>query len=161
MTGTFESTEAMAQRSWDELSIMRTLANVARAQDSLDTDAYQRCFTDRVLLTAAVMFADWKPKAISARELARMTIDALSKYDHVHHMVFNHVIDVQGAEATCEADLYAVSLLTKDGATVATTIGGRYTLRLRRLDGEWLISERGIAARYQFESIVSLPNRQT
>jgi SnoaL-like domain len=155
MTQAGKSLESEAQRARDHLSIMRTLAMVARAQDDLDEAAYRRCFTDKVLLTTAVMFPEWQSKEISAQELARMTMEALSKYDSVQHVVFNHLIEVQGDSATCEADLNAISVKTKNGESVAATIGGRYMLRLVRRNGEWLICERGITARYQFTSKVN------
>jgi SnoaL-like domain len=160
MTQPFPNAEAIAQRAFDEIAIMRTVSKVARAQDSLDELAYRRCFTEKVLLTTAVMFPNWTPKEVSSQELAKMTIEALSKYDSVHHMVFNHLIDVQGDTATCEADLYAVSVGTTAGETVATTIGGRYALRLVREKGEWLICERGITARYIYNTKVELAKAQ-
>jgi SnoaL-like domain len=147
-----ESAEAIARRAWDELCIMRTLARVARAQDDLDETAYCRCFTENVLLTTAVMFPNWQSKEIPARELARMTIETLSKRDAVHHVVTGPIIDVDGDVARCEADLFAVSLRSEAGKKIATTMGGRYTLRLVRQNGEWLICERGITARYQFDT---------
>ena len=151
MAESFKSTEVMARRAWDEVSITRTLARVARAQDDLDEEAYCRCFTEKVLLTTAVMFPDWQPKEITARELARMTIEALSKRDAVHHLVTSPIIEVDGDVARCEADLFAVSLRTEAGKSIATMMGGRYKLRLIRENGEWLICERGITARYQFD----------
>jgi hypothetical protein len=150
MSGDFDSFQAMAQRAWDETCIKRTLAEVAHAQDNLDPIAYRKCFADKVLLSSAVMFPNWEPKEIPADELTRMTFESLGKADAGHHMVFNHLIDVSGDDATCSADLYAVSVLIEDGRTSSMSFGGRYFLRLRRQDGKWLIYERSIKERYRF-----------
>jgi hypothetical protein len=149
MTQRFANVEAMAQRAWDEVSIMRTLARVARAQDDLDPVAYRKCFADRVMLVATVMFGDWEPKEISADELTRMTFDRLGKMDAGHHMIFNHVIEVDGDNATCDADLYAVGVLTEGEKTSSAAAGGRYFMRLIRQAGEWAICERSVKLRYR------------
>jgi hypothetical protein len=139
----------MAQRAWDEMVIIRTISQVAHAQDDLDYDAYVGCFTDTVLLTAAVVIPGWQGGEISVHDLAIQYFDHLARFDAVHHMVFNHLIDVDGDEASCVADLYAMSVLIQNGEAQSYAIGGRYFLRLRR-DGErWRICERSITQRYQ------------
>ena len=151
MTERSLSCEAMAQLAWDELSIRKTMARVAHAQDTLDPVAYRKCFTERVMLSSAVMFANWQPQEITADELTRMTFEKLGGADAGQHMVFNHIIDVDGDEATCEADLYAMSVLNPSGGEDAThaAMGGRYFLRLRRVGDEWLIYERSVKLRYR------------
>lgn len=139
----------MAQRAWDEMAIIRTLARVAHAQDDLDYDAYRRCFTDKVQLTNAVMIPDWQGGEIDAHDLAIQSFDHLARFDAVHHMVFNHIVEVNADEATCVADLYALSVLIEEGEARSYTIGARYFLRLRRTDNEWRIFERSITPRYQ------------
>jgi hypothetical protein len=142
--------QALAQRAVDELAIMRTTARVARAQDDRDPVAYRKCFTDSVFLHEAVIIPNWTPQEISADELTRLTMESLGKLDIVHHMVFNHVIQVDGEEATCEADLFGVSGLIEGETTSTSQLGGRYVLRLQRHGGEWLIRERSIRRRYGF-----------
>ena len=149
MPEAFDSVAAMAQRAWDEICIVRTLSRVAHAQDNLDPVAYRACFTDRVMLREALMFPNWQPKEIPAEELTEMTFAVLSKIDAVHHMVFNHIIDVDGDEASCVADLHAISVLNDGDDTLSSTSGGRYHLRLRREKGEWLICERAVRQRYR------------
>ena len=139
----------MAQRAWDEVAIIRTLSQLAHAQDDLDYEAYRQCFTDKVQLTAAVAIPNWQGGEIDAHDLAMQYFDSTARFDSVHHMVFNHIIDVVGDEAACIADLYAVSVLIDDGEPRSFSLGGRYTLRLRRSGDRWLIFERGITPRYQ------------
>jgi hypothetical protein len=63
------TTRALLQRVADELAIRRTIARLAHAQDDRDRDAYKTCFTDRVMLTEAVIIPDWQPKEVSVDEL--------------------------------------------------------------------------------------------
>lgn len=144
-----EATRAMVRRIWDELSIRKTIARLARAQDDLDRDAYKTCFTDRVMLTEAAVVADWTPKEISVDELAEMYFSQIEKLEFGHHLVFNHVIDVDGDEATCLADLFAVSARQDGGDTKNSMSGGRYSLKLRRVGEQWLIYERAVTMRYR------------
>lgn len=150
MARQFANTEEMAQRAWDEISIVRTISRVAQAQDDLDYAGYCSCFTDTVLLSSAVIIPNWTGGEISAGELALKTFDSLSRFDVVHHMVFNHLVEVEGDAATCVADLHALSILIDDSVPHTFTIGGRYFLRLRRERAEWRIWERSVTSRYQF-----------
>ena len=140
---------AMAQRVWDELCIRKVIARVAHAQDNLDRETYKTCFTEVVLLTDSVMFADWKPKEISIEELTDMYFKGLEKFDAGHHIVVNHIIDVDGDEATCIADLYGIAVLKEGQEFETSSLGGRYSLRLRRVAGDWRIYQRAVTVRYR------------
>lgn len=139
---------ALAQRAWDEIAIINTVSRVAHAQDNFDREGYLGCFADKVLLTDSVVFPNWKSRELAATELLDMYFETMSGYDGAHHIVSNHLIDVDGDEATCIADLYCPCWMIEDGAQTDFTIGGRYFLRLRRIDGEWRIYERSIKTRY-------------
>ncbi len=146
--------EAEALRALDELAIIRTLARVARAQDDLNPAAFRACFTDRVFLPATVMFGDWEPREISGDELTQMVFERLGSARQPgragHHMIFNHLIEVEGDSATCDADMYALAV-REDGDNVSSAAaGGRYLMRLVRQDGRWLIRERSVTLRYRY-----------
>ena len=148
------SAETMARRACDELAIIRTLTRVARAQDDLDLIAFRACFTDTVLLTATVMFGAWEPKEIAADEFTRMTFERMRSPDDRkrtgHHMIFNHIIEVEGDTATCDADMYALAVLEDGEITSSAAAGGRYLMHLVRQDGAWLIRERSVKLRYRY-----------
>lgn len=150
-----ESIEALARRASDELSIMRTLSRVARAQDDLDPAAFRACFADTVLLTATVMFGAWEPKEIPADEFTRMTFERLRQAEDGstragHHMIFNHLIDIDDDTATCDADMYAVSVREDANGATSAAAGGRYLMRLVRRGNAWLICERSVKLRYRY-----------
>ncbi|MTD54636.1 nuclear transport factor 2 family protein [Amycolatopsis pithecellobii] len=145
-------TDELVQRVADELGIRRTLARLSRAQDTVDREAYKTCFTERVLLAATVVIPDWEPREVSVDELADRYFAEMDKYIFGQHFVTNHIIDVDGDEATCTADLWCVSAL-RDGADPRVTgLGGRYDLKLRRVGGEWRICERSIFENYSFDA---------
>ncbi|WP_186382441.1 nuclear transport factor 2 family protein [Amycolatopsis rhizosphaerae] len=143
--------ESVLRRVADELDIRRTLARLSRAQDDGDREAYKTCFTDRVLLTKSVVIPDWQPRELSVDELADLYFAEVGKLKFAHHLVSNHIIDIDGDEATCLADLYCVFAEDGDGLR-SSSLGGRYDLKLRRVDGEWLISERSIVELYAIDS---------
>lgn len=150
MTEKMPSADELAQRAWDHVSIIGTLSRVAQAQDSLDPVAYRKCFADRVLLKEAPMFPGWTEKEISGDELTAMSFASLGKMDAGHHMVFNHIIEIDGDDASCVADLHAVSILHDEAGVPATaTVGARYHLRLRREKDMWVIYERAVRPRYR------------
>lgn len=62
--------------------------------------------------------------------LVRFTLEALAKYDASHHMVFNHIIEVDGTHALCLADVNMMHMLHDDGATRSCLVGSRYRLKL-------------------------------
>ena len=100
------------------------------------------------------MFGDWEPKEISSDEFTRMTFDRLRQSDGGkragHHMIFNHIIDVDGDTATCDADMYALSVREDETGTSSAAAGGRYLMRLVRRENAWLICERSVKLRYRY-----------
>ncbi|MFJ8749965.1 nuclear transport factor 2 family protein [Streptomyces sp. NPDC102441] len=144
--------DTLLQRVADELAVRRTLARLSRAQDDEDRQAYKTCFTSKVRLTRSVVIPDWQPRELAVDELADLYFEQIGKYTFGHHLVTNHIIDVDGDEATCLADLYCVWAERNDPEGRSSSLGGRYDLKLRRVDGEWLISERSIAELYAIDS---------
>jgi ketosteroid isomerase-like protein len=141
--------EEMARSAYAQLAIMKTLSKLAHAQDNHDVDAYAACFTDMIVIDQP-MVPGWKPVRMAAREWANIGVPRLARFDATHHRLFNHVIDIEGDEATCIVDVSAMHILTVDGEKRTWSVGGRYHLRLaRQSNGEWLISERALRIRYQ------------
>lgn len=148
-------TGSLAQSAVDELAIIRTLSELAHAQDDLNYTAYMRCFTERVNLTASVMMGGSEGD-IAAHDLAVKYLEQLSHFDAVHHIVTNHLVDIDGDQASCTADLFAVSIYKEDGKSCAVNLGARYHLKLRRDGARWRIFERAVVPRYQYGDEESL-----
>src|SRR3546814_5217755 len=65
------------------------------------------------------------------------------------HRLFNPGVNFDGDVATCVVDVHAIHILEVDGITKEWVVGGRYTLKLERVDTRWLISERVLQVRFQ------------
>jgi hypothetical protein len=60
--------------------------------------------------------------------------------DAVHHQITNHVISVDGAEATCTANMQGTHVLANASGGPMWTVGGRHVYQLKRTQGGWRIS---------------------
>ena len=146
-----QSTRALAlvQQVADELAIRRTLSRLAQAQDDRDRDKYKTCFTDKIMLTEAAVIPDWTPQEVSVDQLAELYFAEIDKLDFGHHLVVNHVITIDGDQATCDADLFAVAAQSEGEDRKTSMAGGRYALKLKRVGDEWRIYERAVRMRYR------------
>jgi hypothetical protein len=130
----------------DELAIIRLMSRLARAQDDRDHVQYRSCFTDIIVIRLPMMGIDSR---IAADAWTSEALSMLAAWDVTQHRLFNHIVQVNGDEATCEADYAGIHQL-RVSSTVNTLInGGRYLTRLRREEGEWRICERSLDIRYQ------------
>src|SRR5690606_16690987 len=106
------------------------------------------CFTDRILIHQP-MIKGMEPTEMSADEWTNTGLPKLAGFDVTHHRLSNHVVDVDGDQATCDVDVSAIHQIFEGDRVDTLTIGGRYHLKLRRENGRWLIHERSLDVRYQ------------
>ncbi len=138
----------IAQRAWDELAIIKTVSKLGNAQDNRDFAAYRSCFTETILIDQPGI-PGWKPKRMSADEWTNTGLPVLACFDLTQHRLFNHIIEVDGDEATCTVDLDAIHLIKEGDQTKLWEVVGRYTLRLQRVGDRWLICERAPKVRQE------------
>ena len=67
---------------------------------------------------------------------------ALLPLDFSHHMVTNHVVELEGDEATCKCYFQAQHVRNYTPGGVNFIIAGKYEDELTRINGEWKISSR-------------------
>ena len=67
---------------------------------------------------------------------------ALLPLDFSHHMVTNHVVELEGDEATCKCYFQAQHIRNSTPGGVNFIIAGKYEDELTRINGEWKISSR-------------------
>ena len=67
---------------------------------------------------------------------------ALLPLDFSHHMVTNHVVELEGDEATCKCYFQAQHVRNSTPGGVNFIIAGKYEDELTRINGEWKISSR-------------------
>jgi hypothetical protein len=133
----------------DVLAIMKVISTLAHAQDDRDVELYRSCLADEVFIELP-MVADHIPRMVPADDWVDNAVHGGNALFYVtQHRLFNHVIDVDGDDATCDVDLSAIHQeFEHDGATNTWIVGGRYYIKLRRIDGRWLICARTLEYRF-------------
>ena len=64
----------------------------------------------------------------------------LQNMDAVHHQITNHVISLDGDEATCAANMQGIHVLANASGGPMWTVGGRHDYQLKRTPGGWRIA---------------------
>jgi hypothetical protein len=121
----------------DRMEISDTVVRYATAVDTRDWKLYRSCFTDEVELD----FAGWAVGTHNADEWVDMVRQMLGGFTATQHISSNHVIKLNGNEATCLSYVQAQHYLPNDTGDSALTIGGHYKNDLIRTEGGWKISK--------------------
>jgi 3-phenylpropionate/cinnamic acid dioxygenase small subunit len=131
-------TATTLQALLDRAAISDTVIRYATGIDMRDWVAYRSCFTDEV----DIDFTSWMggtPTRMVADEWVAMVRDALSGFAATQHISTNHVITLEGDEATCVSYLQAQHYLPNDQGDSVFTLGGYYTNRLVCAPDGWRI----------------------
>ncbi len=70
--------------------------------------------------------------------------------DTVHHLVTNHVIDLDGDRATCTANMMGTHVLANPSGGPTWTVGGHHKYQVTRTPNGWRIA--GITFTIQWAS---------
>ncbi len=115
----------------DRLAIMDLAAHYMRALDRLDQALLEAQFWPDARLDYGIFQG-------GAREFAGFCMDALAGHDRNHHMLGQHLIEIEGDEAHGEVYYQAWHRTTDEhGAKRDLVIAGRYVERCERRDGVW------------------------
>ncbi len=138
-----------SDRLSDVQAIMKVVSTLAQAQDDRDFGKYRSCLTDEIFVEEYPGEENWTPRTVPAEEWVRGVLETLSNYEVTQHRLFNHIIEVEGDDATCEVDVTAAHMQLQGSVpTNGYTLGGRYSLKLRREDGQWRIWARSLEYRF-------------
>ena len=122
--------------SADRLEIMDLAANYMRALDRLDQALLEAQFWDDAQLSYGIYEG-------GPREFAAFCMDALSGHDRNHHMLGQHLVEIDGDEAFGEVYYQAYHRLTDEhGAKRDLVIAGRYVDRCEKRGGVWKFAYR-------------------
>jgi uncharacterized protein (TIGR02246 family) len=122
------------QQLLDERAIEHLLFRYFDRVDARDADGASLCFSPDVEFE--IMIGKRKQgRERFARSLARV----LERYERTSHHVSNFAAQVDGDEAEFQAYVYAYHRMLDTGEP--WHLWGRLRDRLRRIDGQWLITE--------------------
>jgi 3-phenylpropionate/cinnamic acid dioxygenase small subunit len=130
--------ETKLQYLLDRAEISDVQLRYATGVDMRDWASYRSCFTDEIDtdFTSAMGGEPRRLKADQWVEYARRTISGLKA---TQHMITNHVITLEGDEATCVAYVQARHHLPNDTGASDQVMFGYYTNRFVRTPDGWKI----------------------
>jgi len=124
------------QRLKDRMDITATSLSYATGIDMRDRDLYLSCFTEELEIDFSSMGMEG-PARVKAEEWVDQAFGLVGGFQSTQHIITNHVITLEGDEATCVAYLQAQHFNPDN----MLTVGGYYTNRLVRTPEGWKISK--------------------
>ena len=123
----------------DRLAILELVGKLSLRLDGRDWDALEELFTNPVHLDRTSLFHG-EPEILSPAELVDGYRKTLGNLDAVHHLITCHVIDLDGDQATCAANMQGTHVLANASGGPMWTVGGRHDYQLKRTPDGWRIS---------------------
>ncbi len=123
----------------DRLKIIELTSKLLLLIDARDWAAAQELFTDPVNVDYTSLNGG-APQSMTPAELIggwRQTLDHL---EATQHLQGNHVIAVDGDEASCATNVQGTHVLPNAAGGPIWTVGGRYDFRLTRTSSGWRIA---------------------
>ena len=124
------------QQLLDRMEITDLVNRVAVAVDSRDWEGVRSCFADEVEVDYTSLNGG-APATVRADDLVAGWRGGLSGFEATQHIVTNHVIAIEGDEATCRAYVHATHLLAARFGDPLWKVAGSYTYRLQRTPVGW------------------------
>ena len=123
----------------DRLAIIELVGRLSLAIDAKDWDAMGQLFTetvyhDRTSLTGG------EPYTAPVAQFVEGWRQTLQAMDAIHHQITNHVVGLDGDEATCTANMQGTHVLANASGGSMWTVGGRHLYELKRTADGWRIS---------------------
>jgi len=117
----------------DKADISDVVIRYATGIDMRDWDLYRSCFTDEIDVETD------KSMHLKADEWVAKVRRLISGFKATQHISSNHVITVNGDEATCVSYLQAQHYLPSETGSNCITFGGYYVNALVRVSNVWKI----------------------
>jgi hypothetical protein len=123
----------------DRLAILELIGKLSLRLDAFDWSALEELFTDPVHLDRTSLFHG-EPETLSPAELVDGYRKTLGNLDAVHHLITCHVIELNGDQATCAANMQGTHVLANTSGGNVWTVGGRHDYQLERTAAGWKIA---------------------
>lgn len=122
----------------DRAAIGDVVVRYAAAIDNRDWVLYASCFADHVQY--AIPFFHFSPDTPMTRdEVVAFTRAGLGAFDATQHLSTNHVITIDGDDASCVSAMVSRHVLENAEGGNHYTVGGHYVNRLQRTAEGWKI----------------------
>jgi SnoaL-like domain len=123
----------------DRLAILELIGRLSLTIDAKDWNALGKLFTDTVYHDRTSLTGG-DPTTLPVAEFVEGWRQTLQGMDAVHHQITNHVISLNGDEATCVANMQGTHVLANASGGPMWTVGGRHDYKLKRTPGGWRIA---------------------
>jgi 3-phenylpropionate/cinnamic acid dioxygenase small subunit len=123
----------------DRLAILELIGNLALLLDARDWDALEGLFADSVHYDRTSLFHG-EPETLTPAELVAGYRQALGNLDALHHLITCQVINLDGDQATCAANMQGTHMFANTTGDPMWTVGGRHDYQLTRTADGWRIA---------------------
>ncbi len=123
----------------DRLAILELIGRLSLTIDARDWDTLGQLFTDTVYHDRTSLTGG-EPTNLPVAEFVEGWRQTLQGMDAVHHQITNHVISLDGDEATCAANMQGTHVLANASGGPMWTVGGRHDYQLKRTPDGWRIA---------------------
>ena len=124
----------------DRQRIVEVIDRYASALDAKDYARFRTCFS----ADAAVHYGETVLRGPDA--VAEYCAASLARWGATQHLLGNYEIALDGDRASARTAMHA-SHVSPDGGEI-WVVGGAYVDRLERRDGDWMIVERSLEAKW-------------
>lgn len=125
--------------SGDRDEIVELTAKLGLFVDARDWEGARRLFLDPVEVDYTSLDGG-EPQTIDPAGLVAAWEQGLGGLQATHHLIANHVVELDGDEATCAAAVHATHVRPNRLGGPVWTLGGRYDFRFRRTPDGWRIT---------------------
>ena len=123
----------------DRLAILELIGRLSLTIDAKEWDAMGQLFTDTVYHDRTSLTGG-EPYTAPVAQFVEGWRQTLQNMDAVHHQITNHVISLDGDQATCAANMQGVHVLANASGGPMWTVGGRHDYQLQRTPDGWRIA---------------------
>ncbi|MFC1926761.1 nuclear transport factor 2 family protein [Chloroflexota bacterium] len=134
------SDESKLQMLVDRTEISDTVIRYATGVDMQDWEAFRSCFTDEVDIDMT-SFRGGESQHLTADAWAERVRTGITKFKATQHLSTNHVITINGDEATCVSYMQARHYFPLETGENCFVMGGFYINTLVRMPQGWKISK--------------------
>ena len=120
------------------------ICRLALGMDLRDEQMFEACWAPEFDMTVPPLYGDAVPLTghLKSTEHAKNVIAGLSEFKSTHHVLTNHLIEVDGERATCSVYMIGTHTLADiETGDRINTIGARYDFECRRFPTGWKITK--------------------